>query len=188
MLVVVFSAILTQQLRWHEKGLEVLGATKNSGNGVFNFEWPFQPKHSEQIRGALSTAFIIAILGFFESSVAAKGITGAANKGVKGIQVSPNREMVALGFANVVGGCFMSLPSFGGYARSKVNVSTGAHSPMSNIFISMITVTCIMVLLPYLYYLPVSSTWYPFFLQTLTHEVIESRAFFHDIRCRLYSN
>jgi MFS superfamily sulfate permease-like transporter len=161
------SAILTQQLGWHEKGLEVLGRTKNSGNGVFNFEWPFQPKHSEQIRGALSTSFIIALLGFFESSVAAKGLTGVANKGVKGIQVSPNREMVALGFANVIGGCFMSLPAFGGYARSKVNASTGAHSPMSNIFISIITVTCIMVLLPYLYYLPVSFTRCPFLSKDL---------------------
>jgi MFS superfamily sulfate permease-like transporter len=76
---------------------------------------------------------------------------------VQGMQVSPNREMVALGVANVLGGCFMSLPAFGGYARSKVNASTGAHSPMSNICLSLITLICIMVLLPYLYYLPVRS-------------------------------
>lgn len=152
---VVLSAVLTQKLGWHEQGLEILGPTKNSGNGVFNFEWPFQIKHMSQMRTALSTSFIIALLGFFESSVAAKGLTGAASEGVKGMQVSPNREMVALGFANVVGGCFMSLPAFGGYARSKVNASTGARSPMSNVFLSAISLICIMVLLPYLYYLPV---------------------------------
>ncbi|KAL4921974.1 sulfate transporter family-domain-containing protein [Aspergillus aurantiobrunneus] len=153
-LVVIFSAVLARQLGWHEKGLEILGATKNSGNGVFNFEWPFQIKYAGHLRNALSTSFIIALLGFFESSVAAKGLTGFASQGVQGMQVSPNREMVALGFANVVGGCFMSLPAFGGYARSKVNASTGARSPMSNIFLSAITLICIMVLLPYLYYLP----------------------------------
>ncbi|KAL5336105.1 sulfate transporter family-domain-containing protein [Aspergillus crustosus] len=153
-IVVILSAVLTQQLGWHEKGLEILGATKNSGNGVFRFEWPFQPKHATHLRTALSTSFIIALLGFFESSVAAKGLTGVATKGIQGMQVSPNREMVALGVANVLGGCFMSLPAFGGYARSKVNASTGARSPMSNICLSAITLICIMVLLPYLYYLP----------------------------------
>lgn len=66
--------------------------------------------------------------------------------------------MVALGVANVVGGCFMALPAFGGYGRSKVNASTGARSPMSSIFLSIITFIVIMVLLPYLYYLPVSSS------------------------------
>ncbi|KAL4944501.1 hypothetical protein BDV06DRAFT_87846 [Aspergillus oleicola] len=183
-LVVVFSAVLTQQLGWYEHGLEILGPTKNSGNGVFNFEWPFQVKHANQIRTALSTSFIIALLGFFESSVAAKGLTGVASKGVQGIQVSPNREMVALGFANVVGGCFMSLPAFGGYARSKVNASTGACSPMSNIFLSAITVTCIMVLLPYLYYLPkaVLSSMISVVAYSLIEEVPHDVIFFIRLR------
>ncbi|KAL4965987.1 SulP family inorganic anion transporter [Aspergillus stella-maris] len=183
-LVVVFSAVLTQQLGWYEHGLEILGPTKNSGNGVFNFEWPFQVKHADQIRTALSTSFIIALLGFFESSVAAKGLTGVASKGVQGIQVSPNREMVALGFANVVGGCFMGLPAFGGYARSKVNASTGACSPMSNIFLSAITVVCIMVLLPYLYYLPkaVLSSMISVVAYSLIEEVPHDVIFFVRLR------
>ncbi|KAL4783171.1 sulfate transporter family-domain-containing protein [Aspergillus varians] len=183
-LVVVFSAVLTQKLGWHEKGLAILGATKNSGNGVFNFQWPFQIKYANYLRTSLSTAFIIALLGFFESSVAAKGLTGVASQGVQGIQVSPNREMVALGFANVVGGCFMSLPAFGGYARSKVNASTGARSPMSNIFLSAITLICIMVLLPYLYYLPkaVLSSMISVVAYSLIEECPHDLAFFIRVR------
>ncbi|KAL4736315.1 sulfate transporter family-domain-containing protein [Aspergillus similis] len=183
-LVVVISAVLTQQFGWHEQGLEILGATKNSGNGVFNFEWPFQPKYADHLRTALSTSFIIAILGFFESSVAAKGLTGVASVGVQGMQVSPNREMVALGFANVVGGCFMSLPAFGGYARSKVNASTGARSPMSNICLSVIAVICIMVLLPYLYYLPkaVLSSMISVVAYSLIEECPHDIAFFVRLR------
>lgn len=130
---------------------------KNTGNGVFAFKWPFQFSHMKHVRTAMSTSFIIALLGFFESSVAAKGLGESRSDGVKGMTVSPNREMVALGVANVVGGCFMALPAFGGYGRSKVNASTGARSPMSSIFLSIITLVCILVLLPYLYYLPVSS-------------------------------
>ncbi|PLB53277.1 hypothetical protein P170DRAFT_350650 [Aspergillus steynii IBT 23096] len=153
-LVVIISAILTWHLGWDKQGLEILGPTKNTANGVFAFKWPFQFSHMKHVRTALSTSFIIALLGFFESSVAAKGLGNARQAGVQGMAVSANREMVALGVANVVGGCFMALPAFGGYGRSKVNASTGARSPMSSILLSLITFISIMVLLPYLYYLP----------------------------------
>ena len=151
---VVLSAVFTWKFGWDQKGLEILGEMKASTNGVFAFRWPFH--HMKHLRTAMSTSFSIALLGFFESSVAAKSLGEGRKGGVKGMGVSANREMVALGVANVVGGCFMALPAFGGYGRSKVNASTGAWSPMSSILLSVITFICILALLPYLYYLPVS--------------------------------
>ncbi|KAJ5723252.1 hypothetical protein N7488_001287 [Penicillium malachiteum] len=153
-LVVILSAILAWRLDWENKGLELLGHTEISASQLFTFQWPFQAKYMEYIRTAMSKAFIITLLGFFESSVAAKGLGDAKSDGIQGMHISANREMVALGVANLVGGCFMSLPAFGGYGRSKLNVQTGARSPMSSVFISMITLVGILVLLPYLYYLP----------------------------------
>lgn len=99
------------------------------------------------------------MLGFFESSVAAKTLSGAEAKsggGIPGMTLTANRELVALGVANLVGGCFMALPAFGGYARSKVNASTGGRTPMSSVFLSLLTLICVLFLLPYFYYLPVS--------------------------------
>ncbi|KAL2003837.1 hypothetical protein VTN02DRAFT_2054 [Thermoascus thermophilus] len=154
LLVVVASAILAWKLGWDKKGLDILGPMDNNGNGLFQFRWPFLLSHMQHVRTGMSTSFIIAILGFFESSVAAKGLGDGARDGIKGMGVSPNREMVALGVANVVGGCFMALPAFGGYGRSKVNASTGGRTPMSSIFLSIITIICIVFLLPYLFYLP----------------------------------
>lgn len=156
LLVVVASAILAWKLGWDKKGLDILGPMEDNGNGLFQFRWPFLLSHMQHVRTGMSTSFIIAILGFFESSVAAKGLGDGARDGIKGMGVSPNREMVALGVANVVGGCFMALPAFGGYGRSKVNASTGGRTPMSSIFLSIITIICIVFLLPYLFYLPVS--------------------------------
>jgi MFS superfamily sulfate permease-like transporter len=158
-LVVVLSAVLTGTFRWDKEGLEILGKVKSaSGSNPFPFYWPFKSSHMEQIREAMGTSFLIALLGFFESSVAAKALGGGENgtDGIQGIQLSPNRELVALGVANLVGGCFMALPAFGGYGRSKVNASTGGKTPMSSIFLSIITIICILFLLPYFYYLPVS--------------------------------
>lgn len=190
-LVVILSAVLTWHLGWDDKGLEILGPLKQNANGLFAFKWPFQFSQMKHVRAAMSTSFVIALLGFFESSVAAKGLSGEARQeGVQGMPVSANREMVALGLANTVGGCFMALPAFGGYARSKVNASTGARSPMSSIFLSIITFVCIMVLLPYLYYLPVSLDlkYFRAKAEKICCNNPESRSFFYDICRRIQSH
>lgn len=180
-LVVVLSTILSWQLRWDRFGLEILGEIKSTSGNPFPFYWPFQTAHLKHIREAMGTSFLIALLGFFESSVAAKSLGGQDRKdGIQGIELSANRELVALGMANLVGSCFRALPAFGGYGRSKVNASTGGRTPMSSVFLSIITIFCVVFLLPTFYYLPVSFPPCPYF-GFLTRG-IESRPLIHDHR------
>lgn len=158
-LVVVLSAVLSYALHWEQMGVEVLGAVKSSTDSSFPAHFPFVPSYMKHVREAMGTSFLIALLGFFESSVAAKSLTGGASdkrgEGIRGIMHSANRELVALGVANIVGGCFMALPAFGGYGRSKVNASTGGKTPMSSILLSLLTAITVLFLLPFLYYIPV---------------------------------
>lgn len=152
--VVVLAGFLTWHFRWEEQGLSVLGDVKSTGN-LFAIHFPFDPPHLKYAGDAVNTALIISLLGFFESSVAAKSLgTGDRSKDGIQLQISPNRELIALGTANITGGLFMALPAFGGYGRSKVNKSTGGMTPMSSVFLSLITILCIFFLLPYFYYLP----------------------------------
>jgi len=151
------SAVLTWQLRWDELGVEILGEVKSASGNPFAFHWPFRVSHMTHIREAMGTSFLIALLGFFESSVAAKSLGGGEGKdAIQGMALSANRELVALGVANLVGSCFTALPAFGGYGRSKVNASTGGKTPMSSILLSIMTIICVLFLLPAFYYLPVS--------------------------------
>ncbi|KAK4541617.1 hypothetical protein LTR36_007761 [Oleoguttula mirabilis] len=178
-LVVVLSAVFAWKFQWEARGLAILGDIRDKGT-PFKPEFPFQAKNFRDVDDAFGTAFVIALLGFFESSVAAKSLgTGGSGSGkprrqktkkngddsegegpvqeadgIKGIAVSANRELVALGVANMVGSVFMALPAFGGYGRSKVNSSTGGKTPMSSVFLSLITVICVLFLLPYFYYIP----------------------------------
>ncbi|XDG09802.1 hypothetical protein ABKA04_009417 [Annulohypoxylon sp. FPYF3050] len=152
LLVVVLSAVLAGNLDWEQRGVPVLGKVEAASGHTFTFRNPFQLSHMTHIRDAMGTSFLIGMLGFFESSVAAKSLGG--EEIIEGMQLSPNRELVALGAANLVGACFMAIPAFGGYGRSKVNKSTGGKSPMSSVMLSIITVICIMFLLPWFYYLP----------------------------------
>jgi MFS superfamily sulfate permease-like transporter len=156
LLVVVISALLAWRLGWEEQGVGVLGDVQQGSSNIFEFRYPFQMSHMSHIREAMGTSFLIGMLGFFESSVAAKSLgTGDA---IDGMQLSPNRELIALGVANLVGSCFMAIPAFGGYGRSKVNKSTGGTSPMSSILLSIITVFCVVFMLPWFYYIPVSTS------------------------------
>ncbi|KAF3766686.1 hypothetical protein M406DRAFT_345114 [Cryphonectria parasitica EP155] len=152
LVVVVLSAVLCYFLEWEKHGVAIMGDIKAASGHVFTFRWPFQLSQMTHIRDAMGTSFLIALLGFFESSVAAKSL--GPSKDLPGIQLSPNRELVALGTANLIGSCFMSMPAFGGYGRSKVNKQTGGKTPLSSLFLSGLTVITIFFILPYFYYLP----------------------------------
>ncbi|KIH90987.1 hypothetical protein SPBR_01477 [Sporothrix brasiliensis 5110] len=102
LIVVILSAYLAWRLEWDQQGVEILGTVKAASGRAFTFRWPFQASHMSHIRDSMSTSFLIALLGFFESSVAAKSLGGQET--FPGIQLSPNRELVALGVANFVGG------------------------------------------------------------------------------------
>ncbi|KAF2197657.1 hypothetical protein GQ43DRAFT_195818 [Delitschia confertaspora ATCC 74209] len=154
-LVVVLSAVFAWRFGWAEKGVEILGSVQ-AGGKTFAVHFPLETSHLKYASDAVNTALIIALLGFFESSVAAKSLPSSEGQkdGIKNMALSANRELIALGTANMVGGLFMSLPAFGGYGRSKVNASTGGTTPMSSIFLSLITTFCIFFMLPYFYYIP----------------------------------
>ncbi|KAJ8130127.1 hypothetical protein O1611_g3502 [Lasiodiplodia mahajangana] len=182
LLVVVLSAFLAYYLDWEDKGVELLGKVEAASGHIFTFRNPFQLSHIPHIREAMGTSFLIGMLGFFESSVAAKSL--GDTDFIEGMQLSPNRELIALGAANLVGACFMALPAFGGYGRSKLNKSTGGKSPMSSIFLSIITVICILFLLPCFYYLPkpILSALIMVVAFSLIEELPEDLVFFVKIR------
>ncbi|KAK8242912.1 sulfate transporter family-domain-containing protein [Phyllosticta capitalensis] len=182
-IVVVLSAIITWQLRLDQKGLAILGDVNTSGGALFRVHLPFRLSHLKYASDAFSTAFTIALLGFFESSVAAKSLP-TPKDGIENVHVSANRELVALGIANVTGGLFMALPAFGGYGRSKVNASTGGKTPMSSLLLSLLTLICVLFLLPYFYYLPkgVLSAMVAVVAVSLVEEAPHDISFFWRIR------
>jgi MFS superfamily sulfate permease-like transporter len=112
----VLSALLTWRYRLDQQGLAVLGDV-NSSAKLFSIHFPFETSHLKYVSDAINTALIIAMLGFFESSVAAKSLgSGDHTKDGVHMPLSANRELIALGTANITGGLFMALPAFGGYA------------------------------------------------------------------------
>ncbi|ETI25763.1 hypothetical protein G647_02537 [Cladophialophora carrionii CBS 160.54] len=152
--VVATAGVLTWWLQWHEHGLQVLGHIQTPKTGALPFHWPFSLQHVE-ISSLVITSFLVALVGLFESSLTAKSLR-KASEGRAAITLPANadQELIALGVSNIIGGSFLALPAFGGYGRSKLNFSTGGRTPMSNVLLSIMTLFCILFLLPAFYYLP----------------------------------
>lgn len=146
LLVVVISTIICDYFDLDQLGIKVVGHIRPPR---VHFEFPFMPSKWQDIKRTFSAAFFASLLGFFESTVAAKTLGSRYD-----LSISTNRELVALGVVNLVGSLVSALPSFGGYGRSKVNALAGAKTQVSGIVLSVVTMLCIAYAMPYFFYLP----------------------------------
>lgn len=144
LLVVILTSLLTDIFEWDQHGVAILGKIDTR---------PIAPKFpvrtTEYLRSSVSTAILISILGFFETIVAGKTLGTQFN-----YTVSANREMIALGIANLGNSLFGALPVFASYSRSKINISSGGRTQMSGLITAAIVVLAITFLVPLFYYLP----------------------------------
>lgn len=120
--VVIGATLLTALLRLDRDGLQILGAIEP---GKFALKLPIKDGR-RYLRQTLETSAVIAVLGFLDSIVGAKDASNNYD-----YAVSPNRELCALGAANIVTSCVAgTLPGYGSITRSRLAGSTGARSQM----------------------------------------------------------
>ncbi|WVN84882.1 uncharacterized protein L203_100018 [Cryptococcus depauperatus CBS 7841] len=147
---VVGTTFLTALLDWDAKGVEVLGEIK--GGSELPFGWPIFKRTVKHFNTTLPTAFVAAVVGVVDSIVAAR-----ENASKYGYAVSPNRELVALGAANLSASFIVgtgAVPVFGSITRSRLNGQIGSRTQMASIITSISILSTIFFLLPLLYYLP----------------------------------
>ncbi|BFZ56258.1 hypothetical protein PYCC9005_003302 [Savitreella phatthalungensis] len=144
LLVVIGTTLLTNMLDLDLHGVAVLGHVDARPIA------PSFPVRSTDIaRKSLSTAVLCSLLGFFETVVAGKSLGNTFN-----YHVSANREMVALGAANLANSLFGALPVFASYSRSKVNISSGGRTHLSGVICAACIAIALALLLPLFYYVP----------------------------------
>ncbi|KAF8911625.1 sulfate anion transporter [Gymnopilus junonius] len=149
LVVVVVSTMLSAKFQWDKDGVDILGAVDVHTGGSF-FEFPLKHSNFKFLRRTTSTAVVIAVVGFLDSIVAAK-----QNAARFGYSISPNRELVALGAANLAGSFIPgTLPAYGSITRSRINGDIGGRTQMASLVCSGIVLLATFFLLPWLYYLP----------------------------------
>lgn len=148
LLVVCIVTFLSIKFRFNKDfGISVIGEVNT--NGFDSYQNPLSNENRALLSSLTSVSFIIAVLGFFESITASKGLANLAS-----VRISANRELIALGCINLVGSSFGMLPAFGGYGRSKINSLSGGQTVMSGVFMGFVSLLTIKFLLPVIHYIP----------------------------------
>ncbi|KAG0251142.1 hypothetical protein DFQ27_008972 [Actinomortierella ambigua] len=146
LLCVVIFTVLTAVCRWDKDGLSILGEMKAG-----RIQLPSIPRTPDgvSLRSLIGISVLISIIGFVETIVITKQYATKHN-----YSVSPNRELVAMGVANIFGGLFQAIPAFGSMARSKINDKAGARTQLAGLITALFVLVAILFLLPFFYYLP----------------------------------
>jgi SulP family sulfate permease len=93
----------------------------------------------------------IALLGLLEALAVAKSIATYTRQ-----PLDYNRQCLAEGVGNVVGGFFQALPGSGSLTRSAINYQAGAVTRVSGIFSGIIVALVVLALGPYARFIPKS--------------------------------
>ena len=91
----------------------------------------------------------IALMSFTESIAAARAFAGRDEP-----RLDANRELVATGVGNLVGGLFGSMPGGGGTSQTAVNRSAGARSQLAGLVTAGVSLATLLLLAPLLGLMP----------------------------------
>ncbi|MCL2458059.1 MAG: SulP family inorganic anion transporter [Desulfobulbus sp.] len=97
----------------------------------------------------MSSALVIALVGFMESISMAKAMTGKTKQ-----RLDPNQELIGQGLANIGGSFFQSYPACGSFTGSAVNLQTGAKTGLAMVVNGGFVAVTLLFLTPLLYHLP----------------------------------
>jgi high affinity sulfate transporter 1 len=145
-LVVVLSLLVSHFGKFHERfGIAILQTVPRG------FKTPAPPalNLTEAVTNILPDALLISIVGFVEHIVIAKVYAVKHN-----YQISPNRELVALGASNLMGSFFNTYPTFGAITRSSVADALGATSQVFTLVAATIILLTMLFMGPLFYDLP----------------------------------
>ncbi|KAK6914920.1 STAS domain [Dillenia turbinata] len=143
---VIISTILVCLLKSKLPGISIIGSLPKGLNPPSANMLYFRGQY---IALAIKTGIITSILSLTEGI--AVGRTFAA---MENYQVDGNKEMMAIGFMNMVGSCTSCYVTTGSFSRSAVNYNAGARSAVSNIVMSSAVLVTLLFLMPLFYYTP----------------------------------
>lgn len=141
------ASFVTDIFNWDRQGVAVLGSISISDVQI---GLPWKGVSKPLIKETLGTAFTLCICGLVDSIVAAKGEAARFH-----YSISANRELVALGAANIATSFIIGdMPAYGSITRSRLNASTGARTPMASIITGLSIIAASYLFLDYLFFLP----------------------------------
>lgn len=144
LIAVVATTLLTWGLALDAIGVRIVG---DIPRGLPQMGVPaFDP---DLLQLLLAPALMIAIVGYVESISVAQTLAAKKRQ-----FIDPDRELVALGLANLGAGFSNAMPVTGGLSRSIVNHDAGVATPAAGAITALLVGIAVLALTPLMFYLP----------------------------------
>ncbi len=143
-LAMVVAILVVSMLQLEQAGVRVVGAIPQ---GLPALSLP--PLSLELARQLLPAAVLISLVGFVESVSVAQSLAARRRE-----RITPDRELLGLGAANLAAAFSGGMPVTGGFARSVVNQDAGAQTPMAGVLTAAGIALAVLLLTPLLHDLP----------------------------------
>ena len=147
LLVSAFGVLLIWRTRWDLHGVEIVG---HIPAGLPNFD--LLTVSPELVRDMLPFALTLAVIGYVEIISITKELEEQEEK----YFLKPNKELMALGTANLVGSFFQSYPVSASFSRSAVKFQSGALTGMTAVFSASIVGLTLLFFTSLFFYLPIA--------------------------------
>ena len=105
----------------------------------------------ETVKGLVTPAMTIAILGAIESLLSA-----TVADGVIGDHHNSNTELIGQGVANILSPLFGGIPATGAIARTMTNINNGGRTPVAGIIHAVVLLLIFLFLMPLAQYIPLA--------------------------------
>ena len=145
----MYAVIISVAIVWsmgliQSSGLSVVGVIPNQLP-----TWAQMDLSLEEIQQLLPSALLMSMVIFMESTS-----IGAAVASKRREKIEPNQELVGLGLANLGSAMVGGFPVAGSFARTIVNFSSGAVTPVASLVTCVLVVITLVWFAPWFYYLP----------------------------------
>ncbi len=143
--VVVAGIMAVYFFRLESHGVHIVGNVPDGlpSFSLPEFSWP-------KIKGLFSIAVAIALIGYTEAIGIGKGIEEKNDKET----IDANKELLALGTANILGSFFQSYLASASFSRSAINNASGAKTPVASLVSMALVALTLLFFTRLFYYLP----------------------------------
>ena len=147
LLISVFGVLLIWSTRWDLHGVEIVGHIPAGLPDV-----GLSTVSPELIKDMFPFALTLAVIGYVEIISITKELEEQEEK----YSLKPNKELIALGTANLVGSFFQSYPVSASFSRSAVKFQAGAKTGMTAVFSTLIVGLTLLFFTSLFFYLPIA--------------------------------
>ncbi|XP_057433230.1 sulfate transporter 2.1 [Lotus japonicus] len=143
---IILSTLIVFLTRADKSGVKIVKHVKGGLNPSSLHELDFNNPH---VGEAAKIGLVVAVVALTESIA-----VGRSFASIKGYQLDGNKEMMSIGFSNIIGSLTSCYVATGSFSRTAVNYAAGCETLISNIVMAITVLISLQFFTKLLYYTP----------------------------------